>query len=235
MRLLVLAGGFGTRLKAAVGDVPKALAPVLNRPFLQFQLEHWQKQGVKSFSFLLHHKAGEIVEFLKSQEFGLLKNCRVDWVIESTPLDTGGAIANSVVKLNIVGNFIVTNADTWLGGGISELMHSKSPSMVVVNINEVSRYGGVQIDRHFHITQFSEKSELSIPGWINAGMFRLDAGLFRDWDGKPFSLERDLFVKLVRAHRLKAVPLNIDFIDIGIPADYNRFCSWIKSERKKPL
>ena len=235
MRLLVLAGGFGARLKVAVGDVPKALAPVFHRPFLQLQLEHWRTQGIRTFSFLLHHKAEEIIAFLKSQKLDLLKNCHVDWVIESTPLDTGGAIANSVMKLNIKGDFIVANADTWLGGGVAELVLGTSPSIIVVNLNNISRYGQVQIDRDFYVTQFAEKSAASISGWINAGMFRLDASLFQNWDGRPFSLERELFVKLVQTHKLRAIPLKTDFIDIGVPEDYSKFCSWIKSDREKPL
>ena len=61
MRLLVLAGGFGTRLKTSIGDVPKALAPIGGIPFLQLQLEHWLSQGVQEFNFLLHHQADQII------------------------------------------------------------------------------------------------------------------------------------------------------------------------------
>ena len=54
MKMLVLAGGFGTRLQSVLADFPKALAPVGQAPFLRFQLEHWITQGLRSFVFLLH-------------------------------------------------------------------------------------------------------------------------------------------------------------------------------------
>lgn len=235
MRLLVLAGGFGTRLKETVGNIPKALAPIDGVPFLRLQLEHWLSQDINELSFLLHHQAEEIILFLQSEKLGLLKDCKIDWLIESAPMDTGGAVANAVRELNLKGDFLVTNADTWLGTGMVELMHSISPSMAVVNLADVSRYGQVQFDRDFHVIRFAEKSAASGPGWINAGIFHLDADLFENWDGRPFSLERELFVDLVQTRRLKAVQLNTDFLDIGVPADYNHFCGWVADGRKTPL
>src|ERR1017187_6530825 len=113
MKLLVLAGGFGTRLKSVVSEVPKALAPVGDVPFLHLQFEHWKNQGVTSFVFLLHHRADHIIDFINGEQYGLLKNCAVQWIIEPTPMDTGGAIAYAIQQLNIRGNFLVTNADTW--------------------------------------------------------------------------------------------------------------------------
>ncbi len=235
MRLLVLAGGLGTRLKAAVADVPKALAPVGGLPFLQVQIEQWRAQGLREFTFLLHHQADQIIAFLKAQQTVLLKNCSVDWVIEQTLLDTGGAVAHAVRTLKIKDNFLMTNADTWLGGGISELMKATSPSMAVVSLSNVSRYGQVYFDQDFCVTAFVEKKDLSQAGWINAGLYQLDAGLFKNWDGRSFSLERKLFVELVQGHSLQAIPLNNDFIDIGVPDDYHRFCRWIEAGRQVPL
>lgn len=235
MRLLVLAGGFGTRLKVAVGDLPKALAPVGGVPFLRLQLEHWLGQGVKAFTFLLHHQADPIIAFLQAEKSDLLRTCDVNWIVEPQPMDTGGAVANAVRELNLMGEFLVTNADTWLGTGIAELMRSTSPSMAVVSLRDVGRYGQVQFDQDFHVTRFAEKSATGGSGWINAGIFHLDAAMFKNWDGRPYSLERELFVALVQLQQLKAVPLSTDFLDIGVPDDYNRFCGWVADGREAPL
>lgn len=235
MRLLVLAGGFGTRLRAAVGDQPKALASIGGVPFLRLQLEHWISQEVRDFTFLLYHQADQIISFLQGQQSELLKDCHVDWLVEPVPMDTGGALANAVREFNLNGDFLVTNADTWLGTGMIELTRSMSPAMAVVRLDDVGRYGQVRFNPDFHVARFEEKSPTSAPGWINAGVFRLEAGLFQDWDGQPYSLERSLFVELVRARRLKAVPLETDFMDIGIPGDYRRFCRWVEGGRTTPL
>ena len=235
MRLLVLAGGFGTRLKTVVADVPKALAPVGGVPFLQLQLAYWLAQGLREFTFLLHHQADQIIDFLQDQMDGQLKGCQVDWLVEPTPMDTGGAIAHAVKELGLNDDFLMTNADTWLGGGIRELMQSAAPAMAVVNLPDVSRYGQVHFDQSNHVTAFVEKTPLSAAGWINAGLCCLPSGLFNNWDGQPFSLERELFATLVQNRSLTAIPLQADFIDIGVPADYHCFCRWVEAGRQIPL
>jgi NDP-sugar pyrophosphorylase family protein len=231
MKLLVLAGGFGTRLKSVVSDVPKALAPVGGETFLHLQIEHWVSQGINSFVFLLHHQADLIVDFIKIEKDGLFKGCDVQWIIEPTPMDTGGALAYAIQQLNISGDFMVSNADTWLGAGVSEVRQENSPSIAVLNVPDASRYGSVKFNEEGIITAFIEKSDLVGGGWINAGLSHLHTDLFKDWDRQPFSLERDKFPLWVSQGILKAVPLEFSFIDIGIPDDYFRFCRWIELKK----
>lgn len=231
MKLLVLAGGFGTRLKSVVAEVPKALAPVGDVSFLHLQIEHWKNQGLKSFVFLLHHQADLIVNFIKVEQNGLLKDCEVQWLVEPTPMDTGGALAYAIEQLNISGDFLVTNADTWLGKGINEVWQAESPAMGVVKVSDTARYGSVKFGDECTIATFCEKGASTGAGWINAGLCHLHAGLFKDWNHNPFSLERDLFPNWVDRGILKAVPLKSDFIDIGVPEDYFRLCHWIESKK----
>jgi NDP-sugar pyrophosphorylase family protein len=231
MKLLVLAGGFGTRLQSVVSSVPKALAPIGEVPFLHLQVEHWKDQGLQSFVFLLHHQAELIIAFLQSEQQGLFKNCDVQWVVEPKPMDTGGALAYAIEKLDIVGDFLVTNADTWLGAGIKEVSQAKSPAMAVVKVENAGRYGRVAFDSNDIITAFQEKNSVAGAGWINAGLSLLNAGLFKDWNHEPFSLEKVCFTKLTAQGTMKAIPLHGDFIDIGIPEDYFRLCRWIESRK----
>jgi NDP-sugar pyrophosphorylase family protein len=233
--MLVLAGGFGTRLADVVKEVPKCLAPIGDIPFLYLQIENWIRQGVTSYVFLLHHQADLIIKFLQEEKEGLFKGCEVAWVVEQTPMDTGGAIAHAVHKLKLNRSFLVANADTWLGDGIAVLSNSVSPAIAVVKLNNVSRYGQIIFDSTGLITAFVEKREIDDSGWINAGIYLLDASSFADWDGRAFSLERNSFVSFVHAGSMRAVPFQTDFIDIGIPSDYYRFCRWVESGRKVPL
>jgi D-glycero-alpha-D-manno-heptose 1-phosphate guanylyltransferase len=235
MRLLVLAGGFGTRLKTAVADVPKALAPIGGTPFLQLQIEHWLAQGLRELTFLLHHQAELIITFLQAQKLGPLKDCKVEWIIEPVPMGTGGALAYAVNALDITNDFLMTNADTWLGSGIGKMLQSAIPAIAVVKQPDVSRYGQVHLDQNKYVTAFVEKNNQRSARWINAGLCHLSAEQFKDWNGKPFSLERDLFVTLVQNRSLMAIPLKTDFIDIGVPSDYYRFCRWVEGGRQTPL
>lgn len=233
--LLVLAGGFGTRLRSVVSDVPKALAPVAGRPFLQYLVEAWLGQGLNQLTFLLHHQADLIEAFLEQQKAtGGLANCQVRISSEPEPLGTGGAVAYAVRQLGLTGPLLVTNADTWLGTGIARVSAAAMPAIGIVRVGNSERYGAVQV-REDRIVSFAEKQDSSGPGWINAGLYHLHADLFQSWNGQPFSLERELFPKLVAAGQLHAAPLETEFIDIGIPDDYHRFSRWIDSEKSGVL
>jgi len=235
LKLLVLAGGFGTRLQSVLPGMPKALAPVGEIPFLSLQLENWISQGIRSFVFLLHHQANQITDFLDTLKSGLLKDCEVVSLVEPAPMDTGGAVAYAVRELGLDGDILVTNADTWLGSGIRELTASYAPAMAVVKLEDSSRYGQVQFDDSHRVTAFMEKDALGAPGWINAGLCRLRTDMFDNWDGARFSLEKKTFPALVQRGELRAVAIEPDFIDIGIPEDYQRFCRWIEAGRKSTL
>ena len=235
MKLLVLAGGFGTRLNSLLRDTPKAMAPIGETPFLQLQIENWISQGVNSFVFLLHYRPDQITDFLGKIKTELLKNCDVIGLVEPSPMDTGGAVAYAVRELGLEGDFLVANSDTWLSTGIRELTEAQSPAIAVVQVGSTSRYGQVKFNDNYMVTAFVEKNGLGVSGWINAGLCRLQAELFNNWDGSRFSLENHTFPELVMGHKLHAVAITPDFIDIGIPEDYMRFCSWIKQGRMGSL
>ena len=233
--VLVLAGGFGTRLRTAVSDVPKPLAPVGGSPFLKHLLRAWRGQGARRFVFLLHHDAEKMKAFLRQeQEGGVLTGCEISSLIEGAPLGTGGAVANAVREGAVAGRFLVANADTWLGSGIAELASATAPAIAVVRVPNTDRYGQVRI-ANGKIEAFEEKSESAGSGWINAGLYLLDARQFEGWDGTATSMERDLFPPLAQSGALRAVAVTADFIDIGIPDDYHRFCRWIESGRTSGL
>ena len=236
MQLLVLAGGFGSRLRSVVSDVPKPLAPINGIPFLSFQLDNWASQGIKEFIFLLHFEANVIIEFLKKwNNLEANQDIEMRFVIEHIPLGTGGSVANAVQKLDLTSNFLVTNADTWLGSGIQELSHASAPVISVVEVANAKRYGTIVFDKNLCVTRFTEKIESGNSGWINAGLSLLHPETFTSWDGKENSLEADYFPSLVKKNCLIALPLKDNFIDIGIPEDYHRFCKWIEQSQEGQL
>jgi NDP-sugar pyrophosphorylase family protein len=231
MPLFVLAGGFGTRLSSVLNGSPKALASVNGKPFLFYQIEHWLHQGINSFVFLLHHHADAIINFLKKEEGGLLKDCNIRYVTEPSPLGTGGAIAFAIKVLNFEGDFLLANADTWLGLGFDQIMSASSPAILVVKVKNVGRYGEVVFDHNRLVTSFIEKRINQNAGWINTGVSRINASFFKGWDGQAFSLESVTYPKLVAKQVLSVLTLDTDFIDIGTPEDYTKFCRWVESRK----
>lgn len=224
MHLFVLAGGFGTRLKTEVSNVPKALAPVGDTPFLKLQLDRWISQGIRNFTFLLHHKSEQIIQFLKSEKLALGNEVEFRWIEEKVALGTGGSVANALKKIRFSGDFLVANADTWLSGGIYEITNSRTPSLAVVYLEDIERYGRVKISDDSLVTCFEEKPDYSNRGWISTGLSKLNSQYFLDWDGAEFSIERELYAKLAQTGNFGATKLNYDFIDIGVPVDYKKFC-----------
>mgnify|MGYP006104483521 CR=1 FL=1 len=234
MKLLILAGGKGTRLKTEVPDLPKVLAPINNKPFLDFQMRNWLSQGVSSFVFVLHHDAKIIKKHIVSKYPELVSKELIEFVVEPYPLDTGGAIANAVRDLKISGKFLVTNADTWLDSGFQEVWKSPSPAIGIIEVSDISRFGEVNYKDN-KIISFEEKNNKSHKGFINAGIFLFQAIHFNSWNQDIFSLERDFLPSLIANNSLIAVRLTTNFIDIGIPSDYNRFCDWISSNKNNRL
>ncbi|RHX91183.1 D-mannose-1-phosphate guanyltransferase [Leptospira yasudae] len=229
--LFILAGGFGTRLQSVVSDVPKPLAPIEKKPFLQYLLERWIEQGVSNFIFLLHHKAELIVQFV--QEFQKTSQAAFDFSIvrEAVPLGTGGSVANAVRVLGLSTDFFVSNADTWLGPNtIQRMNHLPDCGIGIVKVKNTSRYGSVEL-RNEKIVKFREKTLSSGSDWINAGIYKLNSKIFENWNGQPFSMESELFPKLIAINGLNAIKLENEFIDIGIPEDYAQFQKWIQSNK----
>jgi NDP-sugar pyrophosphorylase family protein len=230
--LLVLAGGYGSRLQSVVSAVPKPLAPVAGRPYLDYLVDCWIEQGVEQLTFLLHHKAEQLQEFIGAKQCHLAlegRSCQLRYLVEKAPLGTGGAIVHAVRSLGITSDFLVANADTWLGTGIRQLSQRGGPGIAIVEVANAARYGAVSV-KNSRIVAFEEKQVVTGNGWINAGLYSLSAELFNEFqDGRSFSIERELFPRFVSRRQLKAIKLTTEFIDIGVPDDYFRFCRWIES------
>ena len=219
--IVVLAGGFGTRLKDVLNGSPKPLANVNGRPFISYILKKWIEKGYRNFIFSLHYQALEIVNYLKNDPS--FNECHFEFIIEPVAYGTGGAISyiNSIIELPE--KFIVINADTWVESDFESLDKFDQNVMMLVSINDSSRYGFVEIDENNLIVKFSEKST-STSGLINCGIYKLEKSLFQNWKGNNFSLEKDLFPELIAAKTILGNVIISRFIDIGVPEDYYKFC-----------
>ncbi len=224
--LFVLAGGFGTRLKSVVSEVPKPLAPVNDHPFLYYQINNWYSQGITTFYFLLHHQSEMIIDYFNSlKRENKYQNCTFNFLIEKEPLGTGGSILNAIRYYNLKGDILITNADTWLESGICELSESKYNCIAVVEEKNTNRFGTIEFNNENLIINFHEKTGINKSGFINAGLYKLNVDLFESIPLYAFSIETYLFPELVKNKQINAKIINTTFIDIGVPEDYYKFCS----------
>lgn len=225
-KFLILAGGFGTRIADTIDGLPKVLAPVHDKPFLFYQMNNWVSQGIKDFTFLLHYKAEQIIEFLENYKQHNHPQISYNFVLEEKPLGTGGAILHAIVSSNI-DSFVVINADTWIESGFKESFEAIKPSILITNVHNAARFGRVNIDSENCVLSFDEKDGLKTPGLINAGLFSLTRDILESVQHKNFSLELEVLEPLVKAQNLQAIISNTNFFDIGVPEDLNSFREYI--------
>ena len=234
--ILVLAGGFGSRLRSAVPDVPKPLAPVNGKPFLTHLIEGLVSQGAREFILLLHYRA-ELIKSLitKIVKRNDMSEVKITCIVEDTPLGTGGSILNAIYNLSITDSFIVVNADTWLGDGLQKISLSSANTVAAVKVEDCSRYGAL-ILQGTKIQKFVEKNSCRGNGLINAGLYHLNPEVFKNFVKNHYiSLENDVFPSLVNNGLLFAIEVKADFIDIGVPQDYFKFCTWIETGKLNAL
>ena len=228
-QIIVLAGGFGTRLKSILNGLPKPLADINGTPFLELLIDNLIKHGFDDFIFSLYFESDKIIERINSQKDNKYGDVKIRFIVEDRALGTGGAISNVIYSTEINDVFYVTNADTFLENGFENLETEEENLIAVVKLADTGRFGNVEFDSNYIITAFKEKEDSAGEGFINAGLYKLNKVIFSNWDKSSYSLERDLFPKLISQRIIKAAVIQTNFIDIGIPEDYNKFCSLKRS------
>ena len=219
MEAIVLAGGFGRRLHQVVNDVPKPMAPISGRPFLEILLSSLAQKGFSRVVLSLGFKAEMISSYFGSRFSGL----DLVYVTEDAPLGTGGATRLAATACT-QDNVFVFNGDTFLDLEVEFLerqwQKNRNPIVVSKKVLDTTRYGQLVVD-DVRITSFAEKKAPG-PGLINAGCYVLGAGALTRFPlYQPFSIETDYFVPEVSRATVEAFVTEGMFIDIGIPDDYS--------------
>lgn len=227
---IVLAGGFGTRLRGVVSDVPKPMAPVAGRPFLCWLLDDLVRQGYTRTVLA----TGYMHEKVASHFGNAYQGMEIAYARETTPLGTGGAIAKALPHCGCE-SVTVLNGDTLFRINlrkIATLAKEKDADLVVAlrNVDDTSRYGSVSVGDDGRVNAFHEKADCHGPGLINGGIYQLDTALLKDFPaGRNFSFEREVLQREYQSRRFYGMRSDGYFIDIGIPEDYARaqteFCA----------
>lgn len=228
---IILAGGFGTRLQSAVSDVPKPMAPIKGRPFLEYQLDYWIAQGITRFIISVGYKHEIIRDFFGDK----YKDVQLEYVIEQIPLGTGGGLLLATGKLEDNSSFLLLNGDTYFAVDLKKLMQFAQEnkadwclSLFSIN-NQNNRYMGVEVspDGCIHTLRSENKKKHAL---INGGVYWIQkralptSPVFYD----NISLESTLLPNaLIAGQRIFALEFSGKFIDIGLPEDYCRSASFL--------
>jgi D-glycero-alpha-D-manno-heptose 1-phosphate guanylyltransferase len=221
----ILAGGLGTRLRPAVADSAKVVAPVAGRPFLQFLLEQLRTAGVREVVLCTGYQAQQV-----ERQIGLqFKDLQILYSTENDPLGTGGALRQAWqrVRDRAGAGWLVMNGDSYCDIDLARFWreHERADlpaTLAAVEVPDGARYGTVRWDSSGRVTEFEEK-QAGGARWINAGIYGfgsefLDALAGGSWSS-PLSLERDVLPQWIpRGIHVFAQPAR--FIDIGTPDSY---------------
>jgi D-glycero-alpha-D-manno-heptose 1-phosphate guanylyltransferase len=220
MEAVILAGGFGTRLQKVVADVPKPMAPIHGRPFLEILLDDLSRKGVTHVVLAVGYKKECVIE-----HFGTLyKNIQIEYSVEDKPLFTGGAIKQAL-RFCREDYVMVLNGDTFFDVNLmamsSQAVKSGSPLTIAVKeMFDFDRYGKLRIEND-RILAFEEKV-FAKQGYINGGIYCLQRDALTSIEQEAFSFEMDFAEKYCDKFLIRAFVSNGYFIDIGIPEEYER-------------
>ena len=216
MEAIILAGGLGTRLKSVVSDLPKPMASINGKPFLEYLLTFLQKNGVDRVILSVGYMQEAIIKYFGSK----YNKIDIIYARELAPLGTGGAVRNALQYCEQE-NVIILNGDTFFNVNINALMmaHCASSSVITLAIKRLDvndRYGSVKIKDGI-ITSFGERGDL-----INGGIYIVNKNIEKFFDNALFSFENDFLKQKIADIKPFAFVGDDYFIDIGIPIDYER-------------
>jgi D-glycero-D-manno-heptose 1,7-bisphosphate phosphatase len=227
----LLVGGRGTRLGALTETIPKPLAPVAGRPFLDWQLEEVARHGFTRITLFAGYMAHQIVERYHNRR---IHGATVEVLSEPELLGTAGCLRLFEDRLD--DHFMLLNGDTLFSINLLDLPLHAEGALGTLALRATApggRYGTVDLGADGRVTGFLPKAP-DRDGPINGGIYVLDRRI-AEWIGEgPVSLEADIFPRLAAAGQLRGALYNGAFIDIGIPEDLERAQTLIPAMQRRP-
>lgn len=230
---VVLVGGLGTRLGQLTADTPKPLLTCGDRPFLAWILRELTRFGFDKCVLLAGYKSKRIEEFCRSVQHWLPKSMNIDISVEPVPAGTGGALWHARHILD--DTFLLINGDSWVDFNLARLFTGVSEGsiahMALRTVEDASRYGRIELNGD-RVVGFFEKQNNG-PGTINCGMYSLSRQAV-DYLSPYCSLETDVLPILASKGLLSGQVVDGYFIDIGVPADYERSQTELPARLRRP-
>lgn len=238
----ILAGGLGTRLAHLLGDLPKPMAPVAGKPFLEWQIAWLARQGFDDIVLLVGHRHEVIMEYFGD---GSGFSVKIRYAVEHELLGTGGAVLAALTEYPSE-SFVILNGDTFFDLDLvwltDYLLHSIPRDAICLALKyreDTRRYGNVTLTGHWQVSGFVEKAGDLTDGYINGGVYLGRSQALAAHTGGRLSMETDIFPRLVQEGRLFGVPFGGRFVDIGIPEDYafanQTLADWFAAHKRPAL
>lgn len=221
MEAIILAGGLGTRLQSVVSDVPKPMASIAGKPFLEYIFRYLYKNKIDKATLSVGYKWKTIYEYFGQNYYDI----NIQYSVEDEPLGTGGAIKKALINTESE-DFLIMNGDTFFDVDLEKLYDchlniNSDLTMALKPMKQFDRYGSVTVNGT-RVIGFEEK-KYKESGNINGGIYIAKSNIFSNKDlPERFSFESDFMEKEKDKVSINAIIEDKYFIDIGIPEDYYR-------------
>ena len=217
-------GGQGSRLRPITYDVPKAMVPLRNQPFMGYMVDFLRAAGLEGAGLSLGYLPDPIQEYFEGKD---LDGFSIDYAVEDTALGTAGGIKNAEGYLD-GGPFVVVNGDVLSGMDLRVAInkHKESDALatiVLISVEDPTAYGLVEVDHEMLVHRFLEKpaADEVTTNLVNAGIYVLEPEvLARIPADREVSIEREIFPYLQAERRLRAYVSSSYWRDIGTPRSY---------------
>lgn len=200
MKVVILAGGFGTRLSEYTNTIPKPMVPIGGTPMIVHIMKTFAKQGFKHFVIALGYKGHIIKKYFK--------NLSVDWKVELVDTGIKTFTGSRVKKLQSFLNkeaFILTYGDGLSNVNLNKLLKfhkNKKKIITVTAVRPPARFGSLTIKKDV-VTEFNEK-KITGDNWINGGYFIMEPEIFKFLKGRNIVLEKKPLEKLAKISQFNA-------------------------------
>lgn len=219
MLAVIMAGGVGSRLRPLTDRIPKPMVKIIDKPVLEYTVEHLRDCGIRDIAMTLCYRPGVIMRhFGDGSKFGV----KIRYFVEKTPLGTAGGVA--AVTRGCKGPFLVVSGDAFTDIDYGELVayHVEKRAEVTVAVKKVAdptAFGVVVSDASGKIIHFEEKPENPVSDTVNTGVYCMDeTALKLVPEGEKYDFARDLFPRL--AGSMYAMPTDCYWSDIGTLSSY---------------
>jgi len=222
MKVIILAGGRGKRLRPITDKIPKPLILINKKPLIERTIKYLKKYGMTEIIISSGYKSNLIEKFLKKK-----KNfdCEITFSTEKTPLGTGGAIKKALRYVDEE-SFLVLNGDIVTNIDLKKIL--KKPNTIAAN--ELKTKFGTMDIKNNKILKFSEKKDVTNV-WMNPGIYHLSKDIER-LIPKKGSLEGIVFPKMVKNKTLETVKFkNALWFSIDSHKDIEECSKEIKSKK----
>ncbi len=201
MKVIILAGGFGTRLSEYTDTIPKPMVPIGGKPILEHIINIYLKYGYNDFIIALGYKGRKIIEYFKKKKF---KNLNIHLIDTGADTMTGGRIKRLKKYLKNE-TFLLTYGDGVSDININKLVkfHKKNKKMVTITaVRPPARFGAMQIKGN-NVVKFKEKFQLG-ESWVNGGFFVIEPEFINLIKNDKTVLEREPLEKATKKKQVQA-------------------------------